>query len=129
MPADRLDFLRDDHDGLSADIGETLDQGEKDEWHWNWPLWARAAQLPPDGDWRVWLVMAGRGFGKTRAGAEWVRTIAECDHDARIALVGASLHEARAVSGANGCRCTGSTAPTAGSAGSTPPSRTIAACA
>lgn len=97
MPADRLDFLREDLGGLSADIGETFDQSERDEWHWNWPLWARAAQLPPEGDWRVWLVMAGRGFGKTRAGAEWVRTIAEADHEARIALVGASLHEARAV--------------------------------
>ncbi len=42
-----------------------------------WPLWARPAQLPPDGRWRVWLMMAGRGFGKTRAGAEWVRMIAE----------------------------------------------------
>ncbi|MBO9574491.1 MAG: DNA-packaging protein [Sphingobium sp.] len=41
--------------------------------------------------------MAGRGFGKTRAGAEWVRGIAEADGRARIALVGASLHEARAV--------------------------------
>ena len=34
-----------------------------------WPLWARDSQLPPSGDWRVWLLMAGRGFGKTRAGA------------------------------------------------------------
>ena len=35
-----------------------------------WPLWARPSQLAPQGDWRVWLLMAGRGFGKTRAGAE-----------------------------------------------------------
>ena len=41
--------------------------------------------------------MAGRGFGKTRAGAEWVREIAAANPDARIALVGASLGEARAV--------------------------------
>lgn len=33
---------------------------------------ARTSQLPPDGDWRTWLIMAGRGFGKTRIGAEWV---------------------------------------------------------
>lgn len=63
----------------------------------NWRHRARSAQLPPEGDWFVWLVMAGRGFGKTRAGAEWVREIAERDGTARIALVGASLHEARAV--------------------------------
>lgn len=34
---------------------------------------ARPAQLPPDGEWGVWLIMAGRGFGKTRSGAEWIR--------------------------------------------------------
>ncbi|MET0240403.1 MAG: terminase family protein [Sphingobium sp.] len=62
-----------------------------------WEHRARPAQLPPPGDWTVWLVMAGRGFGKTRAGAEWVRGIAEGDSGARIALIGASLHEARSV--------------------------------
>jgi phage terminase large subunit-like protein len=41
--------------------------------------------------------MAGRGFGKTRAGAEWVRQVAENDGEARIALVAASLSEARAI--------------------------------
>ncbi|HKT86192.1 MAG TPA: terminase family protein, partial [Novosphingobium sp.] len=63
----------------------------------HWPLWARSEQLPPPGDWRTWLIMAGRGFGKTRAGAEWVRLIADADPSARIALVGATLAEARAV--------------------------------
>ncbi|HEY1125930.1 MAG TPA: terminase family protein [Sphingobium sp.] len=62
-----------------------------------WYLKARPEQLPPAGDWSTWLVMAGRGFGKTRAGAEWVRGIAERDRSARIALVGASLHEARSI--------------------------------
>ncbi|HTH29387.1 MAG TPA: terminase family protein [Sphingobium sp.] len=62
-----------------------------------WEHRARPAQLPPAGDWRTWLVLAGRGFGKTRLGAEWVRGIAEQDGRARIALIGASLHEARAV--------------------------------
>ena len=64
---------------------------------WAWPLWARDEQLPPPGDWRVWLILAGRAFGKTRAGAEWVRMIARTDPDARIALIGASLGDARAV--------------------------------
>jgi phage terminase large subunit-like protein len=35
--------------------------------------------VAPDGDWRLWLVMAGRGFGKTRMGAEWVRMVAQSD--------------------------------------------------
>ncbi len=69
----------------------------KEEFAHIWPLWARAAQLPPPGDWQLWLILAGRGFGKTRAGAEWVRDIAERDPTARIALVGASLGEVRSV--------------------------------
>src|SRR5690606_39385119 len=63
----------------------------------HWRLWAHPAQLPPPGAWHTWLIMAGRGYGKTRAGAEWVRGIAETDPAARIALVGASLGEARRV--------------------------------
>ena len=62
-----------------------------------WPFWARSEQLPPQGCWRVWLICAGRGFGKTRAGAEWVRHIAEDDPFARIALVARSIGEARSV--------------------------------
>lgn len=63
----------------------------------DWTQQARPAQIAPEGDWRIWMLMAGRGFGKTRAGAEWVRGIAEGDGRARIALIGASPAEARAV--------------------------------
>jgi phage terminase large subunit-like protein len=62
-----------------------------------WRLWAYEGQVPPAKGWHTWLVMAGRGYGKTRAGAEWVREIAEADATARIALVGATLGEARRV--------------------------------
>jgi len=59
--------------------------------------WAHPGQLPPDGEgWRVWLMMAGRGFGKTRAGAEWVHRLA-LQGGKRIALVAASIDEARSV--------------------------------
>ena len=61
-----------------------------------WEVWAHDAQAPPMGRWHTWLIMAGRGFGKTRAGAEWVRNIARSP-TARIALVAASLGEARRV--------------------------------
>lgn len=40
---------------------------------WHWPFWARPNQLAPDGDWQTWLALAGRGFGKTEAGAQWIR--------------------------------------------------------
>lgn len=62
-----------------------------------WEGWARDEQLPPREAWRTWLICAGRGFGKTRAGAEWVRQVARSDPAARIALVGASLAEVRSV--------------------------------
>lgn len=62
---------------------------------WDW--WAHAGQLPPPGDWRVWLLQAGRGFGKTRAGAEWVRAMARAVPGALIALVGATIEDARKV--------------------------------
>ena len=64
----------------------------------DWPFWARPGRLAPPGEvWQVWLMLAGRGFGKTRAGADWVRAIAEADGAARIALVSATVAEARAV--------------------------------
>jgi phage terminase large subunit-like protein len=65
---------------------------------WDWARWRTCGQEIPVGDWRTWLVMAGRGFGKTRMGAEWVREIAEGGNDdTRIALVGATIAEVRAV--------------------------------
>ncbi|MDF1791454.1 MAG: terminase family protein [Thalassobaculaceae bacterium] len=63
----------------------------------DWMLWARDKQLPPAGDWRVWLILAGRGFGKTRTGAEWVRALAESQRAGRIALVGETAGDARDV--------------------------------
>lgn len=56
----------------------------------------RQAQLPPPGDWTIWAILAGRGFGKTRAGAEWVHALA-AEPGRRFALVGASLDTVRAV--------------------------------
>ena len=87
--------------GLSTtDRADEL-RGKKMEWfkrrEWHWPFWRRPAQAAPTGEWRVWMMMAGRGFGKTRAGAEWVRAQAEAHGHLRIALVGASLNEVRQI--------------------------------
>ena len=55
-------------------------------------------QLPPSGEgWRIWLMMAGRGFGKTRAGAEWIHRLASGKPGVRIALVGATIADARSI--------------------------------
>lgn len=58
---------------------------------------ARDNQRPPLGDWRIWLLLAGRGFGKTRAGAEYIRFEVKERHARRIALVGATALDVRAV--------------------------------
>lgn len=68
----------------------------------DWVLTARPEQLPPEGDWRTWLMMGGRGSGKTRAGAEWVHALATGDlpglgREGRIALVAESFGDAREV--------------------------------
>ena len=64
----------------------------------DWPLWARPEQLAPDGHWRTWLILGGRGSGKTRAGAEWVRMkAADIALGGPIALVGETMEQARAV--------------------------------
>ena len=61
----------------------------------DWQSIARPEQLPPDGDWSTWLILAGRGFGKTRTGAEWVRGLAESGGVGRVALVGATAADVR----------------------------------
>ena len=68
-----------------------------EEFEYDWSLKARKNQLPPGGDWRVWLILAGRGFGKTRMGAETVRSFAQSGLYRRIALVGETEHDVRAV--------------------------------
>lgn len=71
--------------------------GEAEELVHTWRLWARRSQLPPPGDWRVWLLMAGRDFGKTRAGAEWIRDMAQNGAAQSIALVGDTEEDVRQV--------------------------------
>ncbi|MEL7176972.1 MAG: ATP-binding protein, partial [Pseudomonadota bacterium] len=77
-------------------------------------FWAMEHQLPPEGDWRTWVVMGGRGAGKTRAGAEWVRAQVEGalpsdkGRASHVALVGETLDQVRDVmvfgeSGILGC--------------------------
>lgn len=82
----------------------SLSQDELTRLHYDFELWARDDQLPPEtaqagGDWTIWLMLGGRGAGKTRAGAEWVRSLATeaSASQARIALIGETLGQARSV--------------------------------
>ncbi len=66
-------------------------------------FWALEHQLPPAGNWRTWVILGGRGAGKTRAGAEWVRAQVEGalpldeGRAKRVALVGETVEQVREV--------------------------------
>ena len=64
---------------------------------YDWSAVARPAQLPPPGEWRTWLVMAGRGFGKTRTGAEWLTEEVQSGRMRRVAVVAPTAADARDV--------------------------------
>lgn len=59
----------------------------------DWTFWAREGQLEPEGDWRIWLVLAGRGYGKTRVGSEWMREQAK--RFEFVNMVGATFSDIR----------------------------------
>ncbi len=61
-------------------------------------FWAMPHQLPPAGDWRTWVVLGGRGAGKTRAGAEWVRAqVSSAAGCRRVGLIAETYEQAREV--------------------------------
>jgi phage terminase large subunit-like protein len=75
-----------------------LEPEEAEALDWAWPAWVHQGQEAPEGEaWRVWVMLAGRGFGKTRAGAEWVSELARANPGAAFALVAGTAEEARAV--------------------------------
>lgn len=64
---------------------------------YDWTFWARDKQIPPNWAWQIWLILTGRGWGKTRTGAEWVRDQIENKGRRRIALVGRTTSDVRDV--------------------------------
>jgi len=97
----------------AADLTDAIARLDRSQLQWlarDWSLWGREDQLEPghgeDSDrvpWRTWLILGGRGAGKTRAGAEWIsslvrRQCAELGREPlRIALVGETIRDARSV--------------------------------
>lgn len=75
----------------------SLNPEVKAQLKYHWRFWARPNQLPPEGEWTTWLLLAGRGFGKSRCGAEWVRQMAFNHPGCRIALVGETAADVRKV--------------------------------
>ena len=78
---------------------EILAGFDMDNLMWDWTVWSRPEQQAPQGDWSIWMYLAGRGAGKTRAAAEWVRE--EAKHtdtgQRRFALVARTAADVRDV--------------------------------
>ena len=91
----------------SAEVQEQflseLDEDELRALPYLFDFWAMPHQLPPEGEWRSWVILGGRGAGKTRAGAEWVRSMVEGSKPLdngrcrRVALVGETIDQVREV--------------------------------
>ena len=92
-----------------ADRFRLLPQKQQEEWlnrfstaeaenlKYDWSFWARPNQKTPPGRWQTWLILAGRGYGKTRTGCEWVREQVNNKIAGRIALVGPTAADVRDV--------------------------------
>lgn len=89
---------------LSPDERDKALEGiDRDALLWDWRFWGRPAQFTPPGSWKTWAAIAGRGFGKTRLGSEWIREIASGETPespgkaTRIALIGQTARDVRKV--------------------------------
>jgi phage terminase large subunit-like protein len=73
---------------IAAKLAEALSEG-------SYRTKARPEQLPPPGDWNIWMLLAGRGFGKTFTGSSYVNELVETGTARRIALIGATSGDIR----------------------------------
>ena len=94
--ASKIDLLASLNDSERAEaIGDFSDE-DIETLLWDWRANARPNQILPEGDWLLWLLLAGRGFGKTRTGAETVREWAE-NPDERILMIAPTAADVRDV--------------------------------
>ncbi len=97
------DWIVSNGQAVRDDFLDALSDGELMALPYLFEFWALPHQLPPSGEWRTWVIMGGRGAGKTRAGAEWVRAEVEgarpmdAGRCKRIALVGETIDQVREV--------------------------------
>ena len=90
-----LDLLRSKPPQVREAALRALTDDEAHALLWDWSFWARDDQLPPAGEWLVWMAMSGRGWGKTRVGAEYIRAYLRAHPKHRAALVARTLDEVR----------------------------------
>ena len=93
-PAQRLATLPADQ---RIELLQALDAGALTALTHNWRFWARPDQLPPPGDWRTWLILAGRGWGKTKTVSEWIRAEVESGRRRQIGVIGPTADSVRRV--------------------------------
>jgi phage terminase large subunit-like protein len=98
MSAIILPHAFDLEDAELAALAQRVEARDLGCWLSDFGEWAHDGQLEPAGDWRTWVMMAGRGFGKTRAGAEWVHGVVRAaGAPVQVALVAATVEDARRV--------------------------------
>lgn len=85
------------HTVLLGQLKEELKARKAQEKIYNWSLNARPEQQLPKGAWKTWLILAGRGFGKTRTGSETVRQLVQQNKVRKIALIAETELEGRHV--------------------------------
>lgn len=73
---------------------KSLTEAELQALDHDWKFWARPDQWPPAGFWRIWLAICGRGWGKTRVGAEWCHMRAKELPKSRTAIIAANMDDA-----------------------------------
>lgn len=102
-PKSSADWIASERPGVQAEFLNSLSNDALLALPYLFEFWAMEHQLPPDGDWRSWVILGGRGAGKTRAGAEWVRAQVEGSgprdpgRSKRVALVAETMDQAREV--------------------------------
>ena len=97
IPARWVERLAALDDKRRAAFVDKIDPGDLLHWDAMFECWSVSGQIAPSSEgWRTWLLMAGRGYGKTRAGAEWIHTLAG-GGNRRIALVGSTVDDAKRV--------------------------------
>jgi phage terminase large subunit-like protein len=94
-PGEEFDAYEDRLEHEMAKLLMQVDQKQVANLLWKWEFWARDNQVAPTGTWTYWLLLAGRGFGKTRTGAEWINKRVELGQSKRIALVAATAADVR----------------------------------
>jgi phage terminase large subunit-like protein len=96
MPVTAAQLAQLPHDQRRAAL-EGMSAADLAALEWHWPFWARPDQLPPEGNWRTFLLLGGRGSGKSRASAEWVRAEMEAGRRRQLGAIGPTADSIRRV--------------------------------